>query len=460
MKTETIAGKAIINIPGWAQDFNDGLLTDDMGGSSSTYGHVPLIFRATKLRCDSLASVPTDIMRGETVAKWPFEANLWDLIWKTEASLLLTGGAYWLKRANEYGYLKDIQWLNPTTMEVSYKNQQYLFTQTGEGGGTYSADDIVYFREFTLRDDVGPGDGAAQVSINDARLLNYLSLFAGQFFKGGAMPVTLLTFDGMTDPDERTRVEGWFRRRIQGIRNAFKVLAVSQKAEMHTLTQPMKDLAFPELREQAREAIADAFGIPQTMMSDAANYATASEHRLSYWEDTVRPRAPFYANVINNQLLKKMGLTIKFNFEMMDIFQKDVNEGASAVQTLVNSGYPVGLASQVVGIELPDDWDYEKLDAEVAAEKEKARAEFAENVDKKDKEDEEKKPGKSLSDDDLSKWQRKALKRLDKGQPAQCEFESDNITSVLSASIYGALEHAETKDDIKRVFDGIWRGYP
>ena len=61
------------------------------------------------------------------------------------------------------------------------------------------------------------------------------------------------------------------------------------KVTPQTLTPPPKDLEMKELNNQARHNVAMAFGIPQTMLEDAANYATAGEHRLSFWQDTVRP---------------------------------------------------------------------------------------------------------------------------------------------------------------------------
>jgi hypothetical protein len=107
------------------------------------------------------------------------------------------------------------------------------------------------------------------------------------------MPITVLQIDGIVDPDEAKRIEGFFKRQATRIRNAFNVMALGRAIEPKIISQPLKDLVMPELNAQARHAVSLAFGIPQTMLEDAANFATSKEHRLSFWQDTEkRPGFP------------------------------------------------------------------------------------------------------------------------------------------------------------------------
>lgn len=451
MIKNSTAAKAIVNIPAWAEAYNNGQLGGrEVSSTATAYAFVPLLYRAVRLRCDSLASVPIAIMSGENESEWPFDEDLYSLIWMTEAALLLTGAAFWLKLSNRIR-VKDIRWINPLMMRVDWINGQRVFSQISsdknEDLRTFDPGEIVFFREFNISDDVGFGVSAAQVAMSDTQTINYINLFVNQFFKGGAMPVTLLGIEGMSDPKERDRIEGWFKQRIVGIRNAFKVLALSRVVKPEILTPPMADMAFPDLLGQARKAIADAFGIPQTMLEDAANYATAAEHRLSFWSDTVRPRGPMIEGVINRGLLKPMGLEMKFKFDQMDIFKKDELEAASAMSAFVNAGYPLGLASEVVGVELPEDWDYAKLDALQEQRRQEAAEQFEANSQNKDEKPDNQK-------EDLQKWQRKAMKRLDKGQSPACTFESEYIPAVMAAAIGAQLEQAQTKEDVKAIFEG------
>jgi len=59
--------KAITHVPGWLE--NTGASgTDRVSGTSSAYALVPLIFRAVRLRCDAISSVPIHLysLRGGT----------------------------------------------------------------------------------------------------------------------------------------------------------------------------------------------------------------------------------------------------------------------------------------------------------------------------------------------------------------------------------------------------------
>jgi len=62
---------------------------------------------------------------------------------------------------------------------------------------------------------------------------------------------------------------------------------------------------------------------------------------------------------------------------------------------------------------------------------------------------------------ELRKWQRMAEKRVKESKPIR-EFQSNEIEPCLHGAISGALEEAQSVDDVKRVFEGVfdWRGYP
>jgi broad specificity phosphatase PhoE len=55
----------------------------------------------------------------------------------------------------------------------------------------------------------------------------------------------------------------------------------------------------------------------------------------------------------------------------------------------------------------------------------------------------------------LSLWRAKALKRMKEGKPARCSFETEALPVALSAQIERALELAETRDEVRRVFDEL-----
>jgi HK97 family phage portal protein len=440
--------KTITSVPGWVEM----LTSDGVPDSVATlYKRVPVLFRAIQLRCDALSSVPVAIMKGEeNEAEWPYPTKLGELLWRWEASCLLSGAAFGELVTNKSGFRKDVRYRNPFDMAVKYDRGVYEFKQNSSGAtwkndlraGTY---EMFYLAEYDPVQDVTPGTGSAMASTVDAKLLYAISKFPEMYFEGGAMPITLLGIDS-NDRNEIERIQNWFRRSATAIKNAFRVLGVrAGSIAPVTLTPPLKDLSFPELNEIAKDNIAMAFGIKQTLLdSEAANYATAQEDRLAFYEDTIKPRAKLFEDALNKQVLAREGLRLEFKFNELDIFQEDENERADLLNKLVAAGLPVEVALSMAGYELTED-QAAMLNA------------HQEQLDKRE--------DKDLPEDaetaELRKWQRMAEKRVKDGRPLR-EFESTVIDPSLHGAIAGALETVKTVDDVKCVFDSViaWRGYP
>lgn len=427
--------KAITHIPGWLEGSGSSGL-DRISSTADAFAYVPLIYRAVKLRCDAISSVPMHLysLRSGAEMSWPFATPLAELIWRTEAALLLTGGAYWEKVSNKMRTV-DVQWLNPYSVDVGYQNGKATFSQ-GEltDRGTWTAEQIVYFREFGIRDDFTPGISAVGVALEDARLLRYLTRFAAHYFDNGAMPVTLLGFEITPSQAEVDRVQSWFRRMASGIGNAFRVLGLRGKITPQILTPVPKDLEMAALNNQARHNVAMAFGIPQTMLEDAANYATAGEHRLSFWQDSVRPRGRIYEDVMNSQLLNQMGLKVHFDFEEMGIFQVDEAQRSGALLNLVQAGLDTQTALEVLGYQISDE-------------------QLRRVGDKPKKEPQP--VGDNEIIDEVRRWERKALKRMKAGRPAACSFDSQVIPFGLSGAIEGSLAAVDSAETVKMVFADV-----
>jgi HK97 family phage portal protein len=439
--------KTITSVPGWV----DLLTSDGVPDSVATlYKYVPLLFRAVQLRCDAISSVPVAIMKGkENEVDWPYPTKLGNLIWQWEASNLLAGAAYGEIVKNKSGFRKDIKYRNPFDMNVKYDRGVYQFKQNSSGAVWYNEPEagqyqMLYIKEFDPTQDTGPGIGAGKASNIDAKLLYAISKFPEMYFEGGAMPVTLLGIDS-NDRNEIERIQSWFRRSATAIKNAFRVLGVrAGSITPVTLTPPLKDLSFPEISEMAKDNIAMAFGIKQTLLdSEAANYATAQEDRLSFYEDTIKPRARIFEDALNEQLLARDGLRLEFRFGEMDIFQEDESERADLLNNLTTAGLPIEVSLQLAGYKLTEEQlsmleeHQEQLDSRIDEQP------FDERTT------------------ELRKWQKFAEKRVKEGKELR-EFETSIIEPSLQGAINGALEGAKTAEEVKHIFDSVieWRNYP
>lgn len=439
--------KTITSVPGWV----DLLTSDGVPDSVATlYKYVPLLFRAVQLRCDALSSVPVAIMKGkENEVDWPYPTKLGNLLWQWEASNLLAGAAYGEIVTNKSGFRKDIKYRNPFDMDVKYDRGVYQFKQNSSGAVWYNEPEagqyqMLYIKEFDPTQDTNPGIGAGKAANIDAKLLYAISKFPEMYFEGGAMPVTLLGIDS-NDRNEIERIQSWFRRSATAIKNAFRVLGVrSGSITPVTLTPPLKDLSFPEISEMAKDNIAMAFGIKQTLLdSEAANYATAQEDRLAFYEDTIKPRARLFEDALNEQLLARDGLRLEFRFNEMDIFQEDENDRAELLNKLTTAGLPIEVSLQLAGY---------KLTEEQLSMLEEHREPLDSRIDETPVDE---------RTTELRKWQKFAEKRVKEGKELR-EFETSIIEPSLQGAINGALEGVKTAEEVKHIFDSVikWRNYP
>jgi len=105
--------KSIINIPAWAQERD---ADSKVKTSAEAYTLVPLIHRCVNMRASMLSGIPIRTYKNKEKAPWFFDdIPAREMIFRTEAALLLTGAAYWLKATNAAGVTTGIRWLNNGT---------------------------------------------------------------------------------------------------------------------------------------------------------------------------------------------------------------------------------------------------------------------------------------------------------------------------------------------------------
>jgi HK97 family phage portal protein len=443
--------KAITRIPGWAENFNRG--SNALHKPALAYAKVPLIRRAVELRCNSLASLPFEVLNqaGDPVG-WQFDTEFRELLWQTEAALLITGAAYWLKTGGVLELagrrrvrLADPIFVNPHTVRVDYNQGSDTVTFVQEVGGQpvvrWQRDEVVYFREYNPTDDIKPGVGAVENAILSAEIMHALNQFAYYYFDGGAMPVVLLGVESNVSRDEIDKLQNYFKRMMTGLKNAMRVIGIRGGITPQVLTPPLDTLAMPELSTEARQQVAWSFGVPLTLLTDAANYATAENHRLSFYQETIVPRAHQLAATINREFYGGV-YELVWQEEQLDLFQTDEASRAGSLQQLVNAGIPLITAMEILGYDLSDEqWLTipEVADTEPVTLDDMAFA-----------------PGRAQLDETrslhLDQWERKALSSLKSGRGAAVPFVSDAIIEPERVAIETQLALCYTEAEVKAVF--------
>lgn len=420
--------KAITNIPGWLEQLEG---AEKVTSALQAYS-VPLIFRAVKLRCNSISRVPVYVKRRDKIVDWPFPTDLAHIIWQTEAGLLLSGMALWQRVTSPSGtVLKDLRWLNPFAIDIviDRKTSEVTFRyNTSDGKKEYKPDQCVYIRSYNPGSEIDRGVSEADVAMDAAKLSRYMQQFAGAFFEGGAMPVTIVGVENAA-PNDAERIQKFFSRLTTGLKNAFRVIGLSKSVDIKTITPPLRDLAFPALREQVIDNVAWAFGIPKTLLtSDSANYATADTEYTSYMQETVIPECDIISAQINKQLLAPLGYELVFAPEEMSMFQEDEEQRAGALVQLTQAGVPLDVAMAILGYDIPEGYTIDQLP-----------------------------DTQQQVRDELRAWMRKALK---KGKDTP--FTANSIPPVLYDAIRGSLSQTNNADSVRAVFEGAktWEAYP
>lgn len=335
------------------------------------YARVPLFFRGLRIRCNALLNLPRHLYRtgdkDKTDVDWMFPVPLDWLLWRTQAALLLAGGAPIVKLSNPArrtmgGPPLDLEWLNPFTVTVRWDPTlgKRVYTQAGQmlvGGQvrTWTDDEMIFVRDFNPIDDVGYGVSAASVAFENSRVAFSIPRMAAQFFENGAMPVSILSVLEGTDADEVKRIEGFFQRVMSGIRNAYRTIAVRGDVKLTTTQNRIKDMAASELWDASRKEVARALDMPVTLLDSDETMATATVHLQSLYREGVIPAAKLIADGFNRDCLNPLGYRLEFAPQELDIFQEDEAARAQSFKTYVDAKMDPRVAAAVLGIDVPAD---------------------------------------------------------------------------------------------------------
>jgi hypothetical protein len=164
---------------------------------------------------------------------------------------------------------------------------------------------------------------------------------------------------------------------------------------------------------------------------EEATYANAQEARRFMLEDVIIPRATYYADVINAELVRKVDPSVKFEFVPQDlqILQEGANEKWKRLDAAVERGaISLAFARAQMG------WPETAAPAEAPAPPAAPEPPTAERAE-------------------LRSWRRKAANALRAGRGADVPFECYAIPEVQAQAIRAALPDAG-QDDLDRIFGG------
>ena len=344
----------------------------------TAYAAVAFLYRAIEIRANTLSTLPWAISRGDTEL-WTNEAqevppelepiaNLVDLIWQTEAALCLGSQAYWHKLRNNAAML-EVRWLTPSSMTPVWDAQEGLVAferRIGTKVFRLPAEDVV-FTWLRGQHETEPRPAPAMAALAAANVVLNTDEFAAQFFKRGAIKATLLTVPASTTPQAKKELKAWWKRFFQGIGNAYESAVINAEAVTPVAVgEGVSELSDSALTQEKREDIATGIGVPHSLvLSNAANRSVSEQDYLNLYTLTVVPEARQIERQLNAQLFEPQGLRFTFKPQELSVFQEDEEQRASSLEAYVRAGYTLSVASEILGVTLPDGMQYADLDETV-----------------------------------------------------------------------------------------------
>lgn len=471
-------------IEGFLQATSNGATANNRGMALKRI--VPDLSRAVNMTATAVSSLPFDMVSlddgkvVDTSDDWKNVVGGFDdprrLFYLIASSLC--GGAAYVLPTRTPRFLYELQYLVPhsITPQIRINGLEYFDRSTDQGKtDTLKPKELIYFWLPDSDVEIGPAlNTPLSNAMNDALLLLNTTNTMRTYGERGFVPITLLAAKGMPDKSEREKAEGYFDRLLRG---GFKVLAKIFNADalsVERLGAGMEELkgSYTEVRQQSREAIAQAFGIPAALFMADKAFASEVDTLTRQWYTTSVFRNIYQTveGTFSSQLLKPYGVKLQFDLNRLDIFQEDEESRAGSVGTYVNAiqadPRTAKLVMDFMGVDLSEEEEKE-LNA-LIAEKEANREKVENNLDDpKDGDDDQSEQVDSEQDEnksipanfnlspeemkDLSLWYSKAVAWHPKGKSA-ADWDNKHLREDIAQWIRVRLAGAKTLDDIKNAF--------
>ena len=381
------------------------------------------------------------------------------------------GNAYWLKvRAGdaETGNVVQLWPISPTLIRpVTEKGSgdwisYYEYTrEPGKAPEPVSVGNIIHFRLGLDDKDMRKGLSRLKALVRQLSTDDEADRFVDALLKNYAVPGLVITpvNNGTMDQDDADMITEKTRRKF-GSDNRGNVAVMAKEMKVEQFGFSPKDLDMSILHRIPEERISAVIGVPAIVAGlgaglDRATYANFKEAREMFTESKLVPQWRADAAKINTSLTPDFTsdkwVSVAHDLTDVRALQEDEDKKYTRLRSAVGKPWMTRNEARTdTGQEPIDGWDEE----DVAPRPEPQQPPQRQVGNRNQPRDE-----RAL---DLERWQRKAIKRVEDGQPAACTFTSQHIPAGIAGAISGGLEAATTVEAVKAIFEDAlaWEAYP
>jgi HK97 family phage portal protein len=500
--------------------FNIGRLALDAASPlpiETAYNDVGFFRRAVDIRRNGVANMPFEFNKGSeefvneiTIdeKEIPLALDVFGLIPSWATDLDMYGAAYAILLTDELA-LEGEGWvrIHPSRVAPIYNHRglvSHWQVSAQNRSLTLPVERLLYIWQPNQTSDRGNGEPLARAALTAAGVLKHSGVFQSSFFEQGALNPTIVSKEGFgkKSPAARKEEQSLFNRLFSGLNKANKVQLIDGKTTVSTLQQPLKDMALTELSKEQKETISATLGVPLSLiMSNAANYATATQDDFNFYDKAI---APFLREIIADQLNKRLfnplGYDLTYVPTRLDAYQAIELQKSNTLNGMLDRNViSIGEYRESMGLapieeeieealedtELPEIFGYH-IDAGIVTRNEirerlgyppepetnegllkdlQAQASVMQALTNAGipapeaarlvglpAPDVNNKPDNDLIND-LKRWERKAIKRfLENKHTKALEFESDVIPETLHEKIVSTLATVSSVDSVKTIF--------
>jgi HK97 family phage portal protein len=272
----------------------------------------------------------------------------------TLVSFLLDGNAYWLKRRDTTGKLRELYYFPHTVLfpcsniSTSFITHYEYFSGVGKPQ-EISIDDIVHLRDGFDELDNKRGRPKLRSILREIFTDNEATAFSAALLNNMCVPGIIISPSNKDDeikPAARENMKKDFKEKFTGDRRG-EPMVMSLGVTIQPVALNPQEMNLELLHRIPEERIAAVFGVPAIVAGLGAGIATTAnfkEAREHAYESNIIPLQAMFAQQIKGQLLWEFekslkGFKLGFNLSEVRILQDDQNKKFTAVNIAVLGGW-------------------------------------------------------------------------------------------------------------------------
>lgn len=216
----------------------------------------------------------------------------------------LTGNAYWYLELGALGVPTAIWPLMSQWVRIVPSTEQhvagYLYGKSTSAQKAYKTEEVIHFL-YPNPKDFFYGLSPLEAIVLDVDLATSQSEFEQALYDNQARPDFVIKVKQTIPEDTRRRLFSEWLQAYQGHKKAGNPMILQGDMDIQTIGFSPRDTGLLASAKFSREKIANAFGIPLTMLENSQSRAEAEAQLYGYMRDTIVPRLRLFESRLNER---------------------------------------------------------------------------------------------------------------------------------------------------------------